>query len=36
MTGVLMQKFLPNDIKESPLVDKSSVTNFMMTITYKF
>lgn len=35
-SGVAMQKFLPDDVKKGPLIDKSSSTNFYMGVSYKF
>lgn len=36
VTGVAMHKFLPNKIEDGPLIDKDSLTNFFMAVTYKF
>lgn len=36
VSGVAMQKFLPNNVKEGPLIDKSSSTNFYVGVSYKF
>ncbi len=36
LSGVVLQKFLPSKVKDSPLIDKSSMTNFYMALTYKF
>lgn len=35
-SGVAMQKFLPSKVEDGPLVDKNSLTNFYMALTYKF
>ena len=36
VTSAVTHKFLPDKIVNSPLIDKDSMTNFFMGITYKF
>ena len=36
VTSAVTHKFLPDKIVDSPLIDKDSMTNFFMGITYKF
>ncbi|WP_407308391.1 MipA/OmpV family protein [Acinetobacter sp.] len=36
VTSAVTHKFLPDKIVDGPLIDKDSITNFFMGITYKF
>ena len=36
LTGALSNKFLPHKVKDSPIVDKTSLTNLVVALAYKF